>query len=75
MLNLEIADYLRDLCINNGARMMEMVVVALPGNICNAAEKAYVSDSFSKDSIDGLVLDFFLKPDAGVPLSSISASR
>ena len=55
--------------------MPKVVVVALPGYVSNTAEEAYVSDASSEDFIDGLILDFFLKPEAGVPLSSISASR
>ena len=55
--------------------MPKVMIVALPGYVSNTAEKAHVSDAFSEDFIDGLILDFFLKPEAGVPLSSISASR
>ena len=69
------ANYICDFCISNRAGILKMVVVALPGHVSNTAKKTHVSDSFFEDSIDGLVLDFFLKPDAGVPLSSINASR
>lgn len=75
MIALEAADYTRDLCIGSRKGMLKVVVVTLPGYVSNTAEEAHVSDSASEDFIDGLILDFFLKPDAGVPLSSISASR
>ena len=75
MIALEAADYTCDLCIGSRKGMPKVVVVALPGYISYTAEEAHVSDSSSEDFIDGLVLDFFLKPDAGIPLSSISASR
>ena len=75
MVGLEAADHTCDLCIGNRKGMLKVVVVALPGYVSNTAEEAHVSDSSSEDFIDGLILDFFLKLDAGVPLSSISASR
>ena len=51
-----------------------MVIVAFSGYACDAAEKAYVSDSSSDDFVDGLVLRFFLKPDTGVPFISINVT-
>ena len=75
MIALEAADHIRDFCIGSRKGMPKVVVVALPGYISNAAEETHVSDTSSEDFIDGLILDFFLKPEAGVPLSSISASR
>ena len=75
MVVLEAADHTRDLCIDSRKGMPKVGVVALPGYVSNTAEEAHVSDSSSEGFIDGLILDFFLKPDAGVPLSSISASR
>ena len=74
MIALEAADHIRDFCIGSRKGMPKVVVVALPGYVSNTAEEAYVSDASSEDFIDGLILDFFLKPEAGVPLSSISAS-
>ena len=75
MITLKAADHIRDFCIRDRAGILKMIVVALPGYVSNTAEEAHVSDTSSEDFIDGLILDFFLKPDAGVPLSSISASR
>ena len=75
MIALEAADHICDFCIGSRKGMLKVVVVTLPGYVSNTAEEAHVSDAFSEDFIDGLILDFFLKPDAGVPLSSISASR
>ena len=75
MIALEAANHIRDFCIGSRKGMPKVVVVALPGYVSNTAEEAYVSDASSEDFIDGLILDFFLKPEAGVPLSSISASR
>ena len=75
MFVLEALDHSRDLCIGSRKGMPKVAVVALPGYVSNTAEEAYVSDASSEDFIDGLILDFFLKPDAGVPLSSINASR
>ena len=72
---LKAADHICDLCIGSRKGMLKVVVVTLPGYVSNTAEEAHVSDSSSEDFIDGLILDFFLKSDAGVPLSSISASR
>ena len=75
MIALEAADHICDFCIGSRKGMPKVMIVALPGYVSNTAEKAHVSDAFSEDFIDGLILDFFLKPDAGVPLSSIRASR
>ncbi len=52
-----------------------MAVIAFPGDVRYAAEKAHCSDPVSEDFVDGLVLRFFLSSDTGVPLSSIRASR
>ena len=59
MIALKAEDYTRDLCIRNGTGMLKVIVIALPGYICNTAEDAHVSDSSSKDFIDRLILDFF----------------
>ena len=75
MIALEAADQICDFCIGSRKGMPKVMIVVLPGYISNAAEKAHVSDAFSEDFKDGLILDFIIKPDAGVPLSSISASR
>ena len=75
MILLKVADHIYDFCIRSRIRIPKMMIIALPGHTCNAAQEAYVSDSSSDDFVNGLILSFFLKLDAGVPLISISASR
>lgn len=64
-----------DFSIGNRTGIAEVIVIALPGYIRNAAKEAHISDASSEDFVDGPVLDFFLKPATGVPLISINASR
>ena len=75
MILLKVADHIYDFCIRSRIRIPKMVIIALSGHACNAAKETYVSDSSSDDFVNGLILSFFLKLDAGVPLISISASR
>ena len=75
MFLLKLPDQGNEFFVAFTGRPGEVSIIALSGNVCYTAEQAYVSDFPSEDAVDGFITLFFLKPDAGIPLSSIRASR
>ena len=67
-----------DVCENSvclRSRLFELNIIILPGNIGYPTQQTYVSDSSFEGFTDGFIPGFFLKPSAGIPLSSNRASR